>query len=442
MRADAMSCAGNPCVNTPNIDRLADGGVRFSNAYSSFPLCCPWRASLFTGKYAHSHGMVANHYLIRLDQEFLPQILSDAGYRTGYIGKWHLNGGKKHALVKPEDRLGFNHFVGFSRGHAYANSIYYKGDSDVPYTSKRFEPDYQTDHLIEFMESCVPNNEEEPFFAMICYGMPHPPLVAPENYLNMHSPDEIPINGAVPEDYRGKAAEFLAKYYGLVAHVDDNLGRVLNWLDDSGMADDTLVLFVSDHGDMAGDHGLFDKKTHYRGAMQAPMIVRYPKQFTGGRVVESIVDPSVDTMPTLLELCGAPVPDCVQGTSYLPALDGGPEPTRTEVFYEICMQKEGPEAFPVPHRGVRTLDWLYVRTEEQPIALFDEKNDPLELNNLADSQEHREVIEKLDAMLKAHMQRTGDDWRVEAIFPPPDFETHAEAHERVKLAVKQATVEP
>ncbi len=117
MRADAMGCTGNAVIKTPNFDRLALQGVRFDSAYCAFPLCCPWRASLLTGKYPHSHGLVANHYPVPLDQVFLPQILRDSGYRTGYIGKWHLNGGLKHDPVPPgRERLGFEHFIGFSRG--------------------------------------------------------------------------------------------------------------------------------------------------------------------------------------------------------------------------------------------------------------------------------------------------------------------------------------
>ena len=442
MRADAMSCAGNPVIRTPNIDRLAREGVRFDRAYSSFPLCCPWRASLMTGKYAHAAGMFANHYAIPLGQDFLAEIFRDAGYRTGYIGKWHLNGGRKHSLVPPDERLGFDHFIGFSRGHAYARSIYYKGDSDQPYTSKRYETDYQTDHLIEFMEGSAPGIDGDPFLAMICYGMPHPPLEAPSHYLDLYSPDEIPLNGTVPEESSRDAKEFLAKYYGLTAHVDHNVGRVLDWLDRSNLADDTIVILVSDHGDMAGDHGRFGKKTYYDGSMRVPMLVRCPNRFPAGHVVDSLVDPGVDTMPTLLELCGLPVPDNVQGRSYVSLLDGGSEPTRQQVFYEICMEREGPEAFPVPERGVRTLEWLYVRTEERPTVLFDLQNDPYESNNLVDSADHRDIIEQLDNLLAEHMRRTGDDWGFEAVFPPDDFETHTEGHERAQELFKAAIVEP
>ena len=443
MRADAMGCAGNPCIKTPNIDRLAGEGVRFDNAFTSFPLCSPFRASLMTGKYAHSTGMCANHYPIPLDQKFLAAILRDNGYQTGYFGKWHLNGGWKHGFVPKEERLGFDTFVGFSRGHAYFDSIFYRNDDPTPRTSKRYEPDYQTDHLIEFMKMCG-GDSARPFFGMICYGTPHPPLVAPEHYLTMYSPGEVPVSPNTPEDNesRRKAREFLAEYYGLVSSVDDNFGRVLDFLDEAGLAENTLVLLVSDHGEMAGEHGRYEKKTWYRSSMHVPMIVRYPARFAAGKVVTHLVDPSVDTMPTLLDLCGIAVPEEVQGTSCLSLLDGGSSSTRDAIHYEICMEKEGPEKHPIPERGIRTHDWLYARTPDGQVALFDLDADPLEMNNLIGSAHHSEIMASLDKRVAEHMARTHDSWDIQAVFPPPNFQSHQDGARHALELLKNAIVEP
>lgn len=443
MRADAMSCAGNPCVETPNLDRLASQGIRFKNAFTSFPLCCPFRASLMTGKYAHSAGIHANHYAIPLDQDFLAEILRDNGYQTGYIGKWHLNGGRKHSFVPKKERLGFDTFIGFSRGHSYFGSIFYRNDDSQPRLSERYEPDYQTDHLIEFMETSIKDPEERPFFGMICYGPPHTPLVAPEHYLNRYSPKDVPINENTPndEETRTKAREFLAKYYGLVTNVDDNIGRIMNWIDTKGLTDNTLIIVVSDHGDLAGEHGRYSKKTYYRSSMQVPMIVRYPARFKPRQATDVLVDPSVDTMPTILELCSIPVPETVQGKSYLSHLDNPSEPVRSAIHYEILLEKDGPERFPVPERGVRTHEWLYVRTKEAPKALFDLKDDPLEMNNLADSADHADIMSSFDRQISEHMARTNDNWDIQAVFPPPDFQTHWEGDRHQKALLKKAIIE-
>ena len=154
MRFDAMSCAGNPVIRTPHVDRLAREGVFFSEAYVSFPVCCPFRASVLTGKYAQGHGMLQNHIPLPGDQTFLAECLADAGYRTGYVGKWHLEGGPKPGFVPTDRRFGFEHFVGFNRGHDYLSSIYFDDDGQA-YHSRRFEPDYQTDQLLDFIESAV-----------------------------------------------------------------------------------------------------------------------------------------------------------------------------------------------------------------------------------------------------------------------------------------------
>jgi arylsulfatase A-like enzyme len=442
MRADAMGCAGNGCISTPNIDTLADGGVRFENAFTSFPLCSPFRASLMTGKYAHSAGMCANHYPIPLDQDFLAAILRDNGYRTGYFGKWHLNGGWKHSLVPKTERLGFETFVGFSRGHEYFDSIFYRNDDPTPRTSRRYEADYQTDHLIEFMKACSSDPAGRPFFGMVSYGIPHPPLVAPEKYLTMYLPGGMPLSPNTPDgEFSVEARKFLAEYYGLVTCVDDNVGRLMSFLDETGLAGNTLVLLVSDHGELAGEHGRYSKKIYYRNSMQVPMIVRYPKRFSSDTVVSHLVDPSVDTMPTLLELCGLPVPEAVQGTSYLPLLEGSPTPTRDAIHYKICMEKEGPENFPVPERGIRTHDWVYVRTEDGPKALFDLNADPLEMNNLVESVEHQETMASLDTRVLDHMARTADRWDIQAEFPPPNFQSHEDGARYCQELLRKAIVE-
>ena len=444
MRADAMGCAGNRCLKTPHLDRLAMGGVRFENAFVSLPLCSPFRASLFTGKYPHSNGQFANHYPIPLGQRFLPQMLRDAGYQTGYIGKWHLEGGPKPGFVPPgERRLGFEHFVGFNRGHFYFDSIYYRDDGQH-YHCDRYEPDFQTDHLIEFMQSCIDSDPARPFFGMVCFGPPHGPIESPLYYRDLYSPEEVPIRDSVPADAKSqaRARKFLAGYYGMISNVDHNVGRVLDWLDRRGIAEYTLLIFLSDHGDMAGEHGRHGKKCPYDAAMRVPFLVRYPARFAGMREIQHLVDVSVDTMPTLLELCGVSVPDEVQGLSYLPLLEGDPTPVRTKVYYEVVMEREGPERHPVPERGVRTLEWLYVRTEDRPTMLFDLKSDPLETVNLVDAPRHHEIQDNLDRRLRAHMIDTEDDWGIEAKFPPPDFVTHEEGARHMRDLLASAVEEP
>ena len=476
MRADVMSCAGNPTIKTPYCDRLAQEGVRFEEAYTSFPLCTPFRSCLFTGKYNHSTGVHANHHPIPLGQNFLPELLRDGGYQTGYIGKWHLNGGDAPGFVPPGPRrLGFDHFVGFNRGHYYLNAIYYR-DTDQPYHCPRYEPDFQTDHLIEFLEGCISSGEDRPFFGTICYGAPHFPFNMPQYFKTLYRPEEIPLGPTsgdvelqkrvtkelldnnfpvasglwgvgsgetVQYDDEQAVREYMAQYYGMVANVDHNLGIILNWLDRKGLQQDTMVILLSDHGDMAGEHGYRcgTKKTPYRQVMRTPLIVRYPARFQAGQVIHSLVDVSVDTMPAILDLCGLEIPESVQGVSYLPLLDSKRDSVRDAVFYEVNKELEGPERFPIPERGVRTLDWLYSRTQQGPKLLFDLKNDPHELHNLVGDQGAQAQMNRLEAMLKEHMTRTNDDWTAEAVFPPAGFLTHEAKTEKQNTLIDEAIVE-
>ena len=443
MRADVMGCAGNPLVRTPNLDRLAAGGVRFENAFTSYPLCCPFRGSVMTGKYAHAHGMMANHHELPLGQTFLAEVFAEAGYRTGYVGKWHLDTGGKIVHVPPERRLGFQWFVGFNRGHEYMDPVFYRQDDPRPRASRRYEPDVQTDHLIEFMQEASGEACQKPFLAMVAYGPPHPPLVATPEYLDMHAPGDVPVRANTPDDpdAQARAREFLSKYYGLTVNIDRNVGRVLDWLDEAGIADNTIVVLVSDHGDMAGEHGRFGKSVHNDASMRVPLIVRWPKGLAGGRTATQIVDPAVDIMPTLLALCGIDVPDCVQGVSFAPALADGDAPVREAVWYQLIGEADGPERVEVPLRGVRTLDWLYVRTEEGPIALHDLRSDPLEMDNLVASADHADVAARLDAMLANHMREVGDDWSARATFPPPGFVSHEEGRRAYVETLKGAILE-
>ena len=469
MRYDAMGCAGNPVIRTPHIDRLAHEGVQFSEAYVSYPICSPFRASLLTGKYAQGHGMVQNHFPLRGDQTFLAQCLRNAGYRTGYVGKWHLEGGPKPGFVPPNRRFGFEHFIGFNRGHSYLSSIYFDDDGQA-YHSRRYEPDYQTDQLLEFIEGAAKAEDGKPFFAYVSYGPPHFPMEMPDYLRRIYRPDEVPLPPGVPDpelqasvqrlrnevhcggdprsghkshtaddtkpvgepETEAEIRRFIAEYFGMIHNIDWNLGRVLNRLDGLGIAHDTMVVFLSDHGDMFGQHGSFCgiKCQPYRAAMQVPLIVRYPARFAPRRT-EAMVDVGVDMMPTLLDLCAAPRPDGMHGLSYLPVLDGTASEARSAIMYQVFTQNGGNpgEYAPYAQRGIRTKDWLYVRHKDARVMLHDERSDFHEQHNLVNDPERESLMDAFDARIGSHMAATGDDWDMAADFPPPDFLTHAQARE-------------
>ncbi len=479
MRYDCMGCSGNPDVKTPHLDRLALEGVIFENAFTSYPLCTPFRASLLTGKYAHQTGLYCNHFPIPTDQPSLAPCLKEVGYQPGYIGKWHLYGGPKPGFVPPgPDRMGFDHFVGYNRGHQYMDAIFYL-DTDQPFHCKRYEPDFQADHVIEFMDKVANGPGDDPFLAYVCFGPPHFPMDMPDNWKTMYDPIAIRLPHGTPDpelqrttiarqiamDYDGNSdladhsktdkydgmgpdvetewqiRKFVAEYYGMISNVDYNVGRLLNWLDAQGLADDTIVIFFSDHGDMLGQHGSYCgiKRQAFRSAAQVPLIVRYPARFAKGKRVQSLVDVAVDTMPTLLEMCGAAIPQGVQGQSYRSLLEGDSDaPIRDHVQYELMKASFGgkDERHAKPERGIRTKDWLYVRKQDRPLYLFDQINDPQEVNNLVNDPAFAEIQAELDARVLENMAATGDSWELEMNFPPVDYISHDEAARQIAEVIK------
>lgn len=483
MRADCMGCSGNKDIKTPNLDRLANEGVMFEEAFTSYPLCTPFRASLLTGKYAHQTGVYSNHFPIPTDQPSLAPLLKQVGYQPGYIGKWHLFGGPKPGFVPPgENRMGFDHFVGYNRGHQYMDAVFYR-DTNQPYHCKRYEPDFQTDHVIDFMAQAN-SKSDDPFFSYVCFGPPHFPMDMPEHWRQLYDPDSIELPTGTPEpslqrkrfadrlstEFKGnrdygelskadkfpgwdmeaeeewQIRKFVAEYYGMISNVDFNVGRLLNWLDATGKADNTIVIFFSDHGDMLGQHGSYCgiKRQAFRSSAQVPLLVRYPQHFPKGQRVNALVDVAIDTMPTLLDIAGIQIPESVQGESYLPLLKGLEQNhTRDHVQFELMKADFGGrgQRHVSPERGIRTTDWLYVRKENNPLYLFDQNADPLELNNLVNKPEYADIQAKLDTRVCQNMVETKDDWNLEMNFPPPDFMTHAEAKEHLINVVMPSAIE-
>ena len=456
MRYDCASFSGNPDVKTPHLDRLAIEGVCFDEAFVSYPLCRPFRASFQTGKYPQRTGAYAHLSLIDPNQPSLARSLNAVGYKSGYVGKWHLhNDFLKPGFVPPGPaRMGFDDFVGFNRDHRYMDAIFYR-DSDQPYACKRFEPDFQTDHAIEFMERARASGD--PFLAYVSFGPPHPPIsMTPKHWRGMYDPGRIALpkgvsNPKFKKPKRGKVAgreqpwldpgidaetrlrEFLSAYYGLISSVDFNVGRLLNWLDSMALAESTIVIFFSDHGEMMGQHDSYvrTKNEAYRAAAQVPLLVRHPGRFARGKRVSSLVDVAVDTMPTLLHACGVDAPEGTQGISYLSLLEGGDAPTRDHVQYQRIAYRpksgsDGGQPNADSLRGIRTKDWLYVRNWNEPLLLFDQNEDRDELANLARDPAHADILSELDARVRLNMEETGDAWDLAAEPDPPGMPTNDE----------------
>ncbi|MFO8006533.1 MAG: sulfatase [Candidatus Brocadiia bacterium] len=423
-RAQATGYAGDPNVSTPNLDRMATEGMAFRRAVSGFPLCCPYRGSLMTGRYPHN--CVPGHECrMPPEQPTIAHAFGEAGYETAYFGKWHLDGWHESDgraamhIVPPERRGGFDTWVGYDNNNAQWDSWVHggQGDDAFHYRLPGYETDCLTDMLIEYLEQCG----ETPFFAVLSVQPPHDPYVAPAEWMDLHAPAGVELRPNVADVDRvvQRARRELAGYYAQIENLDWNVGRVLAALEENGLAEETYVVFFSDHGDMHGSHGQFRKTGPYEEAIRVPFIIYHPR----GRYTHRHGSPAapinhVDVAPTTLGLCGIEAPEAMAGTDYS-GLYRRNRPT-DEVPDSAYLQSVIPtghgDSVDRPWRGIVTTDgWKYVCLEGQPWLMFNLNEDPYEQANLAHNTRFRSDQRRLQDRLAAWVSDTGDE------FPLPEL---------------------
>ena len=443
LRAQALGCMGNPDVQTPHLDRLAAEGLLFRQTFANTPVCCPARATLLTGKYPHKHGLIANDLRLRETEPTLAKMLKEHGYTTGFIGKWHLDGGKRDPGFVPPGprRQGFDFWAACECNHAHFNPVIFR-DKPEPIRSKQFEPELLTDVALEFLRA----NRSRPFFLVVSMGPPHDPYGAPEAYMKKYDPQKLTMRANWKPNVPQAGREQIAAYYAAITAVDDQVGRMLDGLKDFGLEENTVVLFTSDHGDMLGSQGARLKRKPWEESIRVPGILRWPAKVKAGRRVDTLLA-HVDLAPTLLALCGLKVPADMQGSDLsgvvLGKTDRGPDSAFLQIF--------GPFAGDgTAHawRGVRTQHHLYARTKTGPWLLYDLDKDPDELKNLADDPGSAAVRKELEARLEKWMEHMGDSWRFNWEVPVEDkgrlyrFETFYTIDEYLKWATAHPDLAP
>jgi len=358
------------------------------------------RASMLTGMHPLTHGVVTNDIQLREDVPTIAKSLSAAGYRMGYIGKWHLDGSDRGCFTPPGPRRqGFEFWAANECSHAHFNSQYFR-DSETPLPIRKFEPEVWTDLGIEFLRSA----DKRPWFLTIQMGPPHDPYKAPPGYAP--DPGKIAMRPNWRAGERVPGREAIAEYYGMVNAIDEQVGRILAELQARGMAEDTLVFLSSDHGDMLGSHGLRLKRKPWEESVLVPGILRYPRGLKRG--TSDCIFTHVDFAPTLLGFCGVKPPPEMQGVDLSRALAGegkGPD----SAFFQIFGPYAG-DGTEDGWRGVRTRRRMYARYESRPWVLYDLERDPYQMRNLVDDPGSRKVMEEMERRLKDWMARTGDSW--------------------------------
>jgi arylsulfatase A-like enzyme len=414
-RGQALGCMGNADVRTPNLDRLASEGTLFKNTLANTPVCCPARANILTGTYTNRNGMIANDLRLRESVVSLADLYAQAGYKTAFIGKWHLDGGPRlPGFVPPGARRhGFQFWAAHECNHNYFYNWYFR-DENVPIIVDKYEPEFWTDLAIEFLCEA----QDEPFFLMLAPGAPHDPYIAPQQYSEMYQPEKLKVPPNWIEGVHGASRKDLAGYYAAITAIDDQVGRLLRVLKELDREKETIVLFSSDHGNMLGSQGKILKRKPWEESIRVPGIMRCPGVVPAGRKTEALFS-HVDFAPTLLSLCGLSVPNEMQGTNLAGLVRGETGGGKNSAYFQIFGPFHG-DGTEQGWRAVRTQRYMYARTKTEPWLLYDLQSDPFELKNLAADPASIAIARDLDQQLNAWMSQVGDSWDLDWTEPLED----------------------
>jgi N-acetylglucosamine-6-sulfatase len=423
MRWDDFAAGGHPFIETPNMDRLAHEGVRFLNAFATTPLCSPSRASLFTGQYARTHGIIDN---TARPSHHLPVFSIDlqrAGYTTGFFGKWHMG---NDASPRP----GFNRWVALpGQGEAVDPHVNIDGQ---PQQLEGYVTDVLTDHVDEFIRNA--SAAGKPFLAYLAHKAIHPNItqradgslevipgqpggfVAAERHRGRYAGRPMPRRpnaftvpadkpalmrkiGTLPPLGRETATtddEIRGRLEMLLA-VDDGLGRILATLEKASALDNTIIVFTSDHGYFYGEHGLNEeRRLAYEETIRIPLLIRYPSRIKAGSVANELVL-TIDLAPTVLSLAGVTPPPTMEGRSLLPLLTGDSRGWRTGFLVEYYSDTVFPRIFRMGYSAVRTDRYKYIEYRElqEMNELYDLQADPNEMRNLVTSPAAAPILESM-----------------------------------------------
>lgn len=414
-RAQAFGYRGDPNAQTPAIDALSRQSFDFVNAVSGFPVCSPYRASLMTGQYAVRHGLVVNDVELKPTGATLGGSFRQAGYATGYIGKWHIYGSpagkaeRRLTYIPESSRFGFDYWKVCECTHNYNRSLYYEGNDPTPRYWDGYDGIAQTRDACDFIRQR--GRGSDPYFLLLSLGPPHDPYgTAPEKYQAIYRERELKLRPNVPDSHTAEAVKNLRGYYAHMTALDDCVRQLDEAVEATGQAGDTIFIFTSDHGDMLQSHGLHHKQQPWDESIRVPFLIRYPRLL--GRQRRTSITPIdvPDILPTLLGLAGLPAAESAQGTNFAPLIRG-----QRKDEAEPAALLNLPASFSVvrrqgfaEYRGVRTPRYTYVRSIHAPWLLYDNLTDPYQKRNLAGKE--RALQARLERRLDGLLKKAGDEF--------------------------------
>ncbi len=444
-----------PWLETPAMDRLAKEGTYFPNAFVTTSLCSPSRASILTGQFSHTHKVVDNSAPAPKEIVYFPQYLQEIGYQTSFFGKWHMGS------ESDEPRPGFDHWESFKGQGVYFNPTLNINGKHKTYGDSTYITDLLTEHAVNWLKK---RNTKEPFFMYLSHKAVHGLYIPAKRHLNKYSDVKLelppsfytsaqPVKGksnpygyqnylgpdkdsletpAKGEDYYGKGRmpdwqkmqreswhgvdymyhaqhvnfeTLIKRYCELILSLDESIGEILNFLDDQGLSENTVVIYMGDNGFSFGEHGLIDKRHFYEESVKVPFLIKYPEKTGKGKIIEEMIQ-NIDVAPTILELAGISKPTQMQGKSIVPLLTNGTAKWRDKIFYEYYWENVYPQT-PTMH-GVRTSRYKFIRYHGvwDTNELYDLREDPYEMNNLIASPDHQDIIKELSNELYNWLEET------------------------------------
>ncbi len=419
-RYDFMGFMGKPkFLETPNMDRMAKEGAHLQNAFVTTSLCSPSRASILTGLFSHKHGVVDNNFPVPEGTVFFPQYLQKAGYETAFMGKWHMG------HEKDDPRPGFDKWISFM-----GQGVYY--DPEFNIDGKRVKREgYISDLLTDYAVDWLKQKRDKPFFLYLSHKAVHAMFKPAKRHLGKYDNVKLEYPKSMantPENYKDKPRwvkeqrnswhgvdymyhgqmdfdTFYRRYCETLLGIDESIGTVLKTVEELGVADNTVVMYMGDNGFSFGEHGLIDKRHMYEESMRVPLLAWAPGLIRPGTKISQLVQ-NIDIAPTVLECAGISKPDQMDGMSFLPLLKGKEVEWRDAVFYEYYWERNFPQT-PTVH-GVRTDRYKYIHYHGiwDIDELYDLQNDPDEMHNLIHSEEHQELIKELNDRLFTWLEQT------------------------------------
>jgi N-acetylglucosamine-6-sulfatase len=407
-------------IETPNLDKIAKEGAYLPNAFVTTSLCSPSRASILTGLYAHKHQVIDNNKPVSQQLVFFAQYLQKVGYKTGFVGKWHMGG------ESANPQRGFNQWISFPGQGSYLPDENGLNVNGVKTKQKGYITDELTDYAIDWLKSV---DKKMPFMLYLSHKGVHADFIPPDRFKNDHPNDSFkkPIT-MEPDAHSNQPMwvqnqrnswhgidfpyhttldieEYYKRYARTLKGVDESVGSIMKYLKENGLLESTLIIYMGDNGFLFGEHGLIDKRNAYEESMRVPMLAYCPDIIKPGTLIKDIVA-NIDIAPTLLNAAGLKAPSHMDGKSFLPQLSGISIPWRNELLYEYYWERNYPQT-PTMH-ALRTNQYKYIHYQGiwDTDELYDILSDPFESKNLINELSFSPIVKKMNNNLFELLKQT------------------------------------